>query len=288
METRLRLLLGAARRRSRCAGKDRPQRRRTAVARLNPRKVSTSKVPVVFDSARRRLARRAPGQRHQRRLDRAQDELPQGQDGRADFRQRASTSSTIRCAAAACARGRSTPRASPASRMALIEDGVLKTWLLDCATARELGLVTTGHAARERLLDAVAGRRPICIWSRASSAPDELIKDIDEGFYVTDLIGSGANMVTGDYSRGAAGLLDRERRAHLSGERGDDRRPSARHLPHRHAGERSAIPLWHQRADRAAGRTDHCRTSDLLRDRERLATAVREAGALAKNSFAAR
>ena len=90
--------------------------------------------------------------------------------------------------------------------MALIEDGVLKTWLLDSATARELGLVTTGHAGARRLLDAVAGRRPTCIWSRARSSPDELIADIDEGFYVTDLIGSGANMVTGDYSRGASGF----------------------------------------------------------------------------------
>jgi PmbA protein len=44
--------------------------------------------------------------------------------------------------------------------------------------------------------------------------PEALIADIAEGFYVTDLIGMGVNMVTGDYSRGASRLLDRERQAH--------------------------------------------------------------------------
>ena len=56
--------------------------------------------------------------------------------------------------------------------------------------------------------------------------PRQLIADIGDGFYVTDLIGMGVNLVTGDYSRGAVRLLDRERRAHLSGERGDHRRQS--------------------------------------------------------------
>ena len=89
-----------------------PARRRWR--KLNPRKVSTRKVPVIFDSRVVGLDRRPSGQRHQWRLDRAQDELPEGQDGRAACSRPASTSSTIRCASAACARGRSTPRASPA------------------------------------------------------------------------------------------------------------------------------------------------------------------------------
>ena len=116
-------------------------------------------------------------------------------------------------------------------RCALIEDGVLKTWLLDSATARELGLQTTGHA--QRGVSSTPSPAPTNLHLEPGAlSPEELIGDIDEGFYVTDLIGFGANIVTGDYSRGAAGLLDRERRAHLSGERGDDRRPSARHVPH--------------------------------------------------------
>ena len=89
--------------------------------------------------------------------------------------------------------------------MALIEDGVLKTWILDSATARELGLVTTGHAQRSASSTPSPGATNLHMEPGTRSAED-LIKDIDEGFYVTDLIGSGANMVTGDYSRGASGF----------------------------------------------------------------------------------
>ena len=90
-------------------------------------------------------------------------------------------------------------------RMALIEDGVLKTWLLDSATARELDLKTTGHAQRSASSTPSPGPTNLHL-DPGTASPEELIKDIDEGFYVTDLIGSGANMVTGDYSRGAAGF----------------------------------------------------------------------------------
>jgi PmbA protein len=99
-------------------------------------------------------------------------------------------------------------------RMALIEDGVLKTWLLDSATARELGLVTTGHAGRSASSTPSPGPTNLHL-EPGRLSPDELIKDIDEGFYITDLIGSGANMVTGDYSRGAAGFwIEKGRRTY--------------------------------------------------------------------------
>lgn len=90
-------------------------------------------------------------------------------------------------------------------RRALIEDGVLTTWLLDCASARQLGLATTGHAARgtggppspsSTNLYLEAGKLPV----------KDLIADIKQGFYVTELMGMGVNSVTGDYSRGAAGF----------------------------------------------------------------------------------
>jgi PmbA protein len=89
--------------------------------------------------------------------------------------------------------------------MALVEDGVLKTWLLDSATARELGLVTTGHAGRSASSTPSPGPTNLHLEPGAQT-PEQMIKDIDEGFYITDLIGSGANMVTGDYSRGASGF----------------------------------------------------------------------------------
>ena len=90
-------------------------------------------------------------------------------------------------------------------RCALIEKGVLQTWLLDCASAKQLGLATTGHAARG------TGGPPspssTNLYMEAGSlTPDALIADIKEGFYVTELIGMGVNGVTGDYSRGAAGF----------------------------------------------------------------------------------
>jgi PmbA protein len=90
-------------------------------------------------------------------------------------------------------------------RCALIEKGVLQTWLLDCASAKQLGLTTTGHAARG------TGGPPspssTNLYMEAGSlTPDALIADIKEGFYVTELIGMGVNGVTGDYSRGAAGF----------------------------------------------------------------------------------
>jgi PmbA protein len=91
------------------------------------------------------------------------------------------------------------------ARRALIEDGVLTTWLLDCASARQLGLETTGHAARG------TGGPPspsiTNLYLQAGTASiKELIGDIKQGFYVTELMGMGVNNVTGDYSRGAAGF----------------------------------------------------------------------------------
>jgi len=90
-------------------------------------------------------------------------------------------------------------------RTALIDQGVLTTWLLDCATARELGLATTGHAHRGVSSSPSPGPYNLHLEAGAVS-PGELISDIKQGFYVTDLIGSGVNGVTGDYSRGASGF----------------------------------------------------------------------------------
>ncbi|MDZ4867649.1 MAG: metallopeptidase TldD-related protein [Alphaproteobacteria bacterium] len=89
--------------------------------------------------------------------------------------------------------------------MNLIEDGELKTWLLDSASARQLGLTTTGHAARG------TGGPPSPSVSNlylvpGTATPEDLIGDIKQGFYVNELIGMGVNGVTGDYSRGAAGF----------------------------------------------------------------------------------
>jgi PmbA protein len=90
-------------------------------------------------------------------------------------------------------------------RRALVDDGVLTTWILDCATARELGLKTTGHA--QRGVSSTPSPGPSNLHLEAGAVtPAELIGDIAQGFFITDLIGMGVNTVTGDYSRGAAGF----------------------------------------------------------------------------------
>jgi PmbA protein len=90
-------------------------------------------------------------------------------------------------------------------KRALIEDGVLTTWLLDCASARQLSLQTTGHAARGT--GGPPSPAPTNLYMEAGKVtPEELMSDIKSGFYVTDLMGMGVNGVTGDYSRGASGF----------------------------------------------------------------------------------
>jgi PmbA protein len=88
---------------------------------------------------------------------------------------------------------------------ALIENGKLTSWLLDCASARQLGLETTGHAARGTGGPPSPSATNLYLEAGKLSVK-ELIADIKQGFYVTELMGMGVNGVTGDYSRGAAGF----------------------------------------------------------------------------------
>ena len=87
----------------------------------------------------------------------------------------------------------------------LIDDGVLTGWLLNSATARQLGLEVTGHATRGTGGPPGAGTSNLYM-AAGPQSPEALIGDIADGFYVTELIGMGVNPVTGDYSRGAAGF----------------------------------------------------------------------------------
>jgi len=175
-----------------------------AVARLNPRKVTTRKVPVVFDprvagSIVSHLASAANGASIARKTSFLRDKM-----GARLF------ANGIRIIDDPLRkRGlRSQPfdgEGVGGKKLALIDDGVLHSWLLDCATARELGLVTTGHA--QRGTSSVPSPGPSNLHMEPGTlSPDALIGDITDGFYVTDLIGMGANMVTGDYSRGASGF----------------------------------------------------------------------------------
>ncbi|HEX9447552.1 MAG TPA: metallopeptidase TldD-related protein [Dongiaceae bacterium] len=86
-------------------------------------------------------------------------------------------------------------------RSNLIDDGVLQSWILGCREARQLGLKSTGHGSRG---GSPSASNVYMQPGKLSAA--EMIKSIDSGFYVTELIGHGVNGVTGDYSRGAAGF----------------------------------------------------------------------------------
>ncbi len=91
------------------------------------------------------------------------------------------------------------------ARRAIVADGVLTTWLLDLASARQLGLRTTGHAARGT--SSPPSPAPTNLWLEPGPVTAaELIGDVVKGFYVTELMGMGVSGVTGDYSRGAAGF----------------------------------------------------------------------------------
>lgn len=93
----------------------------------------------------------------------------------------------------------------PINRRTIVEKGVLKSYLLDTYSGRKLGYPSTGNAARS--VGEPPGVSPTNFYlSPGSYTPEKIIASVEEGFYVTELIGFGVNLVTGDYSRGAAGL----------------------------------------------------------------------------------
>jgi PmbA protein len=175
-----------------------------AVKRLNPRKVSTRRVPVVYDhrvasSLISHLSSAINGSALARKTSFLQKNLGEqifaGGITIIDdpLRPRGLRSQPFDAEGVATA------------RRALVENGVLKSWILDCASARELGLTTTGHAQRGVSSVPSPGATNLHL-EPGRASPQELIADIEDGLYVTDLIGMGANIVTGDYSRGAAGF----------------------------------------------------------------------------------
>jgi PmbA protein len=93
----------------------------------------------------------------------------------------------------------------PTRRTAVIEGGMLKSYLLNTYTAKKLGLATTGNASRGLAGNPGIGVGNLFLQPGARS-PQEIIAGVKEGLYVTELLGFGVNLVTGDYSRGASGL----------------------------------------------------------------------------------
>lgn len=93
----------------------------------------------------------------------------------------------------------------PCRRTVVIENGVLKSYLLNTYTARKLGLETTGSASRSLAGNPGIGHGNFFL-QKGTRSPQQIIADIKQGLYVIDLLGFGVNLVTGDYSRGATGI----------------------------------------------------------------------------------
>jgi len=96
----------------------------------------------------------------------------------------------------------------PTAPRDIVTNGKITGWLLDTASAKQLGLAPTGHASRGGGASGVSASN--LHLAAGSQSPAELMADIKEGAYVTELIGQGVNMTTGDYSRGASGFLIRD------------------------------------------------------------------------------
>lgn len=174
-----------------------------AIRRLNPRRVKSCKVPVVFDPrVSRGLLGHLTGSISGPSIARGTSFLKD------KMGQRIFAAGITIVDDPHVKRGlRSRPfdaEGVATTRRNLIEDGHLTTWLLDLRSARQLGLSTTGHAARGT--SGPPGPAPANVYmAPGTKSRDELLAEIPNGFYVTELMGTGVNGVTGDYSRGAAG-----------------------------------------------------------------------------------
>lgn len=175
-----------------------------AVRRLNPRKVKSQAVPVVYDprvsgGLVSHLAAALSGTAVARGTSFLKDRM--------DTQVLAAGLKVIDDAR--MDRGRASKpfdgEGVATGKLALAEDGILRSWILDTATAKQLGQHTTGRAARGT--SAPPGPTTTNLYLEPGTAsPADIIADIRHGVYVTELIGMGVNGVTGDYSRGAAGF----------------------------------------------------------------------------------
>jgi PmbA protein len=172
--------------------------------RLGARPVATCAVPVVFDSETAasllgHLASAVSGSAVYRGMSFLRDRLG-GVIGPETLR---IIDDPLR--AAGLASRRFDAEGLTSRRNAVVEAGVLRTFLLDTYSARKLGQRSTASAVRSLGEPPTAGATNLYLEPGAHS-PEAVIGSVANGFYVTELIGSGVNSVTGDYSRGAAGL----------------------------------------------------------------------------------
>ncbi|HEX2116653.1 MAG TPA: metallopeptidase TldD-related protein [Alphaproteobacteria bacterium] len=172
--------------------------------RLNPRKIATCKCPIVYDrrvsgGLLRHLAGAINGAAIARGTSFLKSKMGQLLFPEAitiiddPFRKRGLSSKPVDGEGIA------------PMRRAIIDNGVLTTWLLDLRSARQLNLKSTGHASRGTTSPPGPSATNLYM-ENGKISRDALIGSINDGIYVTEFIGMGVNNVTGDYSRGAAGF----------------------------------------------------------------------------------
>ena len=175
-----------------------------AVKRLEPKKIKTSQVPVVFDSRISRslishLAGAINGSAIARNtsflLDKMNEKLFQDDISIVDEPHRARGLRSVPFDAEGLSN----------KKIEIVEGGVLKSWLLDLRSSRQLKLHSTGHASRGVSSSPSPSPTNLYLAPGRESVRD-LIAPIKEGFFINELIGSGVNGLTGDYSRGASGF----------------------------------------------------------------------------------
>lgn len=174
------------------------------VRRLNPRKAGSARVPVVYEPRAARslighLAAAVSGTAIARGTSFLKDRMgtrlfAAGTDVIDDpLRPRGLKSRPIDHEGIATA------------RLPVVSDGMLASWLLDLRSARQLGLSSTGHGLRATSTPPSPGSSNLYL-APGRPSRDDLIGQVAQGLYVTELIGFGINPVTGDYSRGASGF----------------------------------------------------------------------------------
>ncbi len=146
-------------------------------------------------------------------------------------------------------------RGSAPQRRAIIDKGVLTTWILDLRSARQLKLKSTGHASRGTTSPPGPSVTNLYMEKGKISRAD-LLKGIDKGLFVTEFIGMGVNNVTGDYSRGAAGFWIENGELTFPVSEITVARQSHRDVQERDSGRRSRVPLRRRCADAARRRDD--------------------------------
>lgn len=179
-----------------------------ALRRLNPVKVETQKVPVVFEPrTARTLLDHIFDAVHGMSVYRHESFLA----GKLGEKVAAETVTVVDDGTIPGLFGSSPfdDEGVPSQRTVVIDKGVLKSYLMNTYAARKLGLKTTGNASRGLTGNAGIGHGNFYV-EKGVQTPEQILAGIYNGFYVTELMGFGVNTVTGDYSRGAAGLWIRD------------------------------------------------------------------------------